>query len=102
MRHNPHHPERFWSHLGKAHFAARHYAEAIDAFRHLSAMDHVQHAFVAAAHGWLGDQAAAQSHMKKVRTLAPDFTTEAFLSTLHYAHDSDVQHIQEGLARADA
>ena len=39
MRLNPHHPERFWSHLGKAHFAARHYGEAIEAFMHLVAMD---------------------------------------------------------------
>ena len=36
MRLNPHHPERFWSHLGKAHFAARQYGEAIEAFMHLS------------------------------------------------------------------
>ena len=59
MRLNPHHPERFWSHLGKAHFSARQYPEAIEAFMHLSAMDHLQHAFVAAAYGWLGDNTAA-------------------------------------------
>ncbi|MFQ5565370.1 MAG: adenylate/guanylate cyclase domain-containing protein [Paracoccaceae bacterium] len=40
MKLNPHFPERFWSHLGKAHFAARQYAEAIEAFMHLSATDH--------------------------------------------------------------
>lgn len=54
MQLNPHHPERFWSHLGKAHFAARQYGEAIEAFMHLSVLDHVQHAFVAACYGWLG------------------------------------------------
>jgi adenylate cyclase len=102
MRLNPHHPERFWSHLGKAYFAARQYDEAIKAFRHLSALDDVQHAFVAACHGWLGDRAAAVAHMKKVRTLAPAFDIDAFLATLHYVREADVQHIREGLLRADA
>ena len=45
MRLNPHHPERFWSHLGKAHFTARQYGEAIEAFMHLSTTDYVHHAF---------------------------------------------------------
>lgn len=102
MRLNPHHPERFWSHLGKAHFAARQYGEAIEAFMHLSAMDHVQHAFVAACHGWLGDEIAAGAHMKKVRALAPDFSIEAFLATLHYARETDVEHVREGLIKAGA
>ncbi|MDB5556008.1 MAG: cya34 [Rhizobium sp.] len=102
MRLNPHHPERFWSHLGKAHFAARQYGEAIEAFMHLSAMDQVQHAFVAACHGWLGDEIAAGAHMKKVRALAPDFGIDAFLATLHYTRESDVEHIRDGLIKAGA
>lgn len=100
MRLNPHHPERFWSHLGKAHFAARQYGEAIEAFMHLSVMDHVQHAFVAACYGWLGDEIAAAAHLEKVRVLAPDFAIDSFLATMHYAQDSDFQHLREGLVRA--
>ncbi|AFL49949.1 adenylate/guanylate cyclase domain-containing protein [Sinorhizobium fredii] len=102
MRLNPHHPERFWSHLGKAHFSARRYGEAIEAFMHLSVMDHVQHAFVAACYGWLGDDIAAAAHMKKVRALAPDFDLESFLATLHYVQESDTQHIRDGLVKAGA
>ena len=102
MRLNPHHPERFWSHLGKAHFAARQYGEAIEAFMHLTSMDETQHAFVAACHGWLGDNIAANAHMEKVRTLAPAFGIEPFLSTLHYAQESDAQHLREGLVKAGA
>jgi adenylate cyclase len=102
MRLNPHHPERFWSHLGKAHFTARQYGEAIEAFMHLSTMDEAQHAFVAACHGWLGDEIAAGAYMKKVRTLAPDFGVDAFLATLHFARDSDVEHVREGLIKAGA
>jgi adenylate cyclase len=102
MRLNPHHPERFWSHLGKAHFAARQYGEAIEAFMHLSAMDHTQHAFVAACYGWLGDGVAASAHISKVRALAPDFGVEAFLGTLHFAQEADAQHVREGLVKAGA
>ena len=38
MRLNPYHPERFWSHLGRAYFGARRYAEAIEAFKHITAL----------------------------------------------------------------
>ncbi|MGE6783585.1 adenylate/guanylate cyclase domain-containing protein [Ensifer adhaerens] len=102
MRLNPHHPERFWSHLGKAYFAARQYGEAIEAFMHLTAMDETQHAFVAACHGWLGDGVAAGAHMEKVRALNPAFEIETFLGTLHYAQESDAQHLREGLVKAGA
>ncbi|MCG5481154.1 MAG: adenylate/guanylate cyclase domain-containing protein [Ensifer alkalisoli] len=100
MRLNPHHPERFWSHLGKAHFAARQYGEAVEAFMHLSAMDHLQHAFLAACYGWLGDDIAAQAHLEKVTALAPEFEIDSFLSTLHYAQESDFEHLREGLVKA--
>ena len=33
MRLNPYHPERFWSHLGRAYFVARRYGEAVKAFQ---------------------------------------------------------------------
>ncbi|RWO30658.1 MAG: adenylate/guanylate cyclase domain-containing protein [Mesorhizobium sp.] len=100
MQLNPHHPERFWSHLGKAHFAARQYGEAIEAFMHLSTMDSVQHAFAAACYGWLGDEIAAAAHLGKIKTIDPQFDLDSFIATLHYAQKSDVQHVREGLLKA--
>jgi adenylate cyclase len=100
MQLNPHHPERFWSHLGKAHFVARQYGEAIEAFMHLSTMDSVQHAFAAACYGWLGDEIAAAAHLGKIRTLDPQFDLDSFIATLHYAQECDVQHVREGLLKA--
>jgi adenylate cyclase len=100
MRLNPHHPERFWSHLGKAHFTARQYAEAIEAFMHLSAMDCVQHAFLAASYGWLGDNTAAAAHFARIHALDPEFALETYLATLHYRQDADLQHHREGLLKA--
>ncbi len=102
MRLNPHHPERFWSHLGKAHFAAREYSEAVEAFMHLSKMDASQHAFVAAAYGWLGDRTAAAAHFARIGKLDPEFTIEKLIATLHYANDVDLQHLVDGLKPAEA
>jgi adenylate cyclase len=102
MRLNPHHPQRFWSHLGKAHFAARQYVEAIEAFMHLSTMDAGQHAFVAATYGWLGDRTAAAAHYGQIGKLDPHFTIGSFLPTLHYANDADLQHVIEGLKIAES
>jgi adenylate cyclase len=100
MRLNPHHPERFWSHLGKAHFTARAYSEAIAAFMHLSAPDFTHHAFLAAAYAWLGDGTAAGAHAGRVRAMSPGFTLGDFLATLHYAVEADREHVAEGLRRA--
>ena len=100
MRLNPHHPERFWSHLGKAQFAGRQYAEAIESFMHLSSMDATQHAFVAAAYGWLGDRTAADAHLARVKALDPALDWAALAATLHYARPEDEAHLKEGLEKA--
>jgi len=100
MQLNPHHPARFWSHLGKAHFAARQYGRSIESFMHLSAMDVQQHAFVAACYGWLGDRTAAAAHVARLRELESGFDLEKFLKTMHYANESDRQHFREGLTKA--
>ena len=102
MRLNPHHPERFWSHLGKAQFASRLYKDAIESFMHLSKLDSVQHAFVAATYSWLGDKMAAAAHLERAVRLNPEFTIESFLATMHYGEDKDLQHLREGLTKAEA
>jgi adenylate cyclase len=100
MRLNPHHPERFWSHLGKAHFTARQYAEAIEAFMHLTTTDHTHHAVLAAAYAWLGDTTAASAHVARIDALDPEFDLETYFATLHYKDDADLEHHREGLAKA--
>jgi adenylate cyclase len=100
MKLNPHHPARFWSHLGKAYFVGRQYGPAIEAFMHLTAMDAQQHAFVAACYGWLGDRTAAVAHVARVRELDPGLDVPTLLATMHYANDADLQHLREGLAKA--
>ncbi|MEE8332562.1 MAG: adenylate/guanylate cyclase domain-containing protein [Alphaproteobacteria bacterium] len=100
MRLNPYHPERFWNHLGRAHFVARQYREAITAFQSISAFDHSHRAFLAAANMQMGDEGAATAHADQVLALQPDFSIASYLETMHYAHDAERDHHREALLKA--
>jgi adenylate cyclase len=100
MRLNPYHPERFWSHLGRAQFTAQAYADAIQSYSHITAPDQAHHAFMAAAAALMGDAAAASAHAREVLARAPNFTVTAFLGTLHYSREQDREHCREGLLKA--
>ena len=100
MRLNPYHPERFWNHLGRAQYLARAYADSIASFSRISAPDHTHHAFLAAGSSQIGNSTAAAAHVREVLTREPGFSTEAYLSTLHYKLDSDRDHHREGLLKA--
>jgi adenylate cyclase len=100
MRLNPYHPARYWNHLGRAYFVARHYAEAIDAFNRLSPLDAVHHAFLAASHAALGDAPGAALHREQAMKLAPDFSISAHLGTMHHRHAADQEHHREMLHNA--
>jgi adenylate cyclase len=100
MRLNPYHPERFWSHLGRAYFVARRYAEAVDAIKRLSAPDAAQLALLAACEARLGDVPAAQARMRELQSRSPPFSLRDYLATLHYRHASDREHHLESLALA--
>ena len=100
MRLNPFHPERFWGHLGRAHFVAHQYDEAVAALQRLSAPDFAMHALLAACHARLGDTESARQHAGLVRVQQPNFTLEDHLETLHYARNEDLQHYRESLELA--
>ena len=100
MRLNPYHPERFWSHLGRAQYTARFYADAIASFSKLTAPDHTHHAFLAAAAAQLGNRTAAGAHAREVLQREPAFAAQAFIGTLHYRSPADGEHVREGLLKA--
>jgi adenylate cyclase len=100
MRLNPYHPERFWSHLGRAQYTARAYADAITSFSKLTALDHTHHAFLAASSAQLGNRTAAEAHAREVMQREPAFTAHGFVGTLHYRSPSDGDHVHEGLLKA--
>ena len=100
MRLNPYHPERYWNHLGRAHYTARQYPETVEALSRLTRPDQTHHAFLAAALAQLGDKTAAAAHAQEVLREEPAFSNQRFLSTLHYQLDSDRDHLREGLLKA--
>jgi adenylate cyclase len=100
MRLNPYHPERFWNHLGRAYFVARRYAEAVEAFKHISAPDHSHHAFLAGCYAAMDDAVLAEAHKAEVLQREPDFSVGNYIATLHYKDASDLDHHRATLLKA--
>jgi adenylate cyclase len=100
MRLNPYHPERYWNHLGRAHFVARNYEKAAESFRRITKPDHTHHAFLAACYARLPDMTAAEAHVREVLNRSPDFRIESYRETLHYRYEEDFEHHIESLRKA--
>ena len=100
MRINPYHPERFWSHLGRAQFVSRDYAGALQSFSRISKPDQAHHAFMAAASAQMGNAVSAGAHAAELLKLAPDFTITSYLGTMHYQQPADLEHHREALTKA--
>jgi adenylate cyclase len=100
MRLNPYHPERFWSHLGRAYFTARRYDEAIKAFQRVNNADYTNVAALAACHAALGDDVAAKASASDMLKRAPAFSVASHLTTQHYKHDGDLKHYRAALLKA--
>jgi len=91
MKLNPHHPPRFWGHLGRAYFVGRQYSKAIEAFMRIASLDLQSHGFLAASYALLGDKIAAAAHIARMRQ---------FLATMHFARNEDLMLLKEGLQKA--
>jgi adenylate cyclase len=100
MQLNPFHPQRFWSHLGRAHFAAGQYDESIAAFRRIDTPDLLHHAVMAACCAYLDKDTEAHKHAGEVLRLDPDFTIETHMANQHYQEASDRTHHVDGLIKA--
>lgn len=101
MRLNPHHPPRFWSHLARALFQARRYAEAAEALQRIATPDALQLSLLAACHARLGDSAAAAARLREVLARKPDFSVaREVLPSLHYKRETDLAHHRDALLEA--
>jgi adenylate cyclase len=100
MRLNPYHPERFWSHLGRACYCAEKYAEAAEAFSRITRPDHTHHAFLAATFAQMGNAVAATAHAAETLKREPKFSVATYLATQHYKRDVDRQRHEAGLLKA--
>lgn len=100
MRLNPYHPERFWSHLGRACYGAEKYAEAVEAFSRITRPDYTHHAFLAATFAQMGNAVAAAAHAAEVLKCDPKFSVAIYLTTQHYKHEADRKRHEAGLLMA--
>jgi adenylate cyclase len=100
MRLNPYHPERFWSHLGRAYYGAEKFAEAAAAFARITRPDHTHHAFLAATFAQMGNTVAAGAHAAEVLKRESQFSAAAYLATQHYKRDMDRRRHETGLLKA--
>lgn len=89
MRLNPYHPERFWTHLGRALYVAGRYAEALRAYEHVAACDFALKANLAACHAELGQAEEARALAAETLALKPDFSSDGYVQTLPYKEESD-------------
>lgn len=100
MRLNPFHPERFWSHLGRACYCAEKYADAAEAFSRITRPDHTHHAFLAATLAQMGNAVAASAHAAEVLKREPSFSVAEHLATQHYKREPDRARYEAGLLKA--
>jgi adenylate cyclase len=100
MRLDPHHPTWYWAELGTAHFVARRYAEAVAAFRHRPNLPFFCHAYLAACHAQLGEDAAMRGAAAEVLRLRPDFSVAVFTSNESYKLATDQERLASSLRKA--
>ena len=100
MRLNPYHPERFWSHLGRACYCAEKYAEATEAFSRITRPDYTHHAFLAATFAQMSNAVAAAAHAAEVLKREPKFSVAVYLATQHYKREVDRKRHEAGLLKA--
>ena len=100
MRLNPYHPERFWSHLGRARFVGRMYEGAVQALKRITALDIQQSALLAACYARLGEKAEADRLVAEILRNEPEFTVAAAMLKTHYKDASDADHHRESLVMA--
>ena len=98
MRLNPYHPEWYWVDLGIALYAARRYADAIEAFGHRTPPKYWILCRLAACYAQMGRTEEAAAAVAEVRRLRPDFS----LSKVRLCSwkTAEAEHILEGMRKA--
>ncbi len=97
---NPFHPVRFWGHLGRAHFVARQYGEALEAYRNTVLGDVTGLGIVAGCHAMLDEKDAAAPRVAEVLKREPAFSAAAHVGGLCYAREEDRIHHRDALVAA--
>ncbi len=86
--------------LGRALYGARRYAEAVEAFRQITAPRHGPLAEMAACHARLSHETEASELANAALAAKPDFTIESYVAMMPYQNTADRDHLAEGLQKA--
>jgi len=98
MRLNPYHSEWYWMDLGIALYAARRYADAIEAFGHRTQPGAWTLCRIAACHAQIGQLEEARAAAAEALRQQPDFSLSKVRLPMWSA--TDAQHLLEGMRRA--
>jgi TolB-like protein/tetratricopeptide (TPR) repeat protein len=99
MRLNPFHPDWYWGNLAIAQYTARHYEEALDAYRQSGRRAAFWWiAWMAACYAQLGRLDEARERAAEVLRLKPDFHLSS--EGLLYKSSADAEHLFEGMRKA--
>jgi TolB-like protein/Tfp pilus assembly protein PilF len=98
MRINPFHPDWYWVALGDGFLSARHYADAIEAYKRRTRPLAWVMSRMAICHAHLGQSAEAREMTRRILELNPGFR----ISTLRRGawSGADVAHMQDGMRLA--
>jgi adenylate cyclase len=98
MRLNPFHPEWYWSDLGMVLYAARRYADALEAFGRRAQKGPWSLCRIAACYAQMNRMEEAAETVAEVLRQEPDFSISR--RRLHMWVEAEAEHIREGMRKA--
>jgi adenylate cyclase len=96
----PGHPAWYETNLGLAHYCARNYREAEQAYAAIAEPQVGVLAGLAAARARLGDKEGAKAAASLLLEKAPSFSSELLVQMRPFKHETDRDHLRQGLLEA--
>jgi adenylate cyclase len=96
----PGHPDWYATNLGLAHYCARNYLEAEQAYAAVAEPQAGVLAGLAASRAQLGDMEGAQATARELLKMVPAFSSELLLGMRPFRHEEDRNHLRQGLLGA--
>ena len=100
MRLNPYHPQRYWTHLGRASFHQGRFAEALTALEHVGRPRADNRVYRVAASARDADAVAIKRSVAELRDALQGIDAIAFVRSFPYEHERDCQTLLGALERA--
>jgi adenylate cyclase len=101
MRLNPFHPNWYWNIEGRCLHTLGKYEEAIKAFERIDVLPFWIEAYLAACHAMCGRPQRAADHVRRLRTMRPDFRLSEFRKRYVYSSETTLERFLETFRRAE-